>query len=155
MRGTSSLPAQAQQPAKHDWENVSMLGATAVALYRCRRCGASFSTAETIPGGVGPCTAQQPTSAHTAGRLHFKGDHSLTIDSKLVATVHGPNREANAARLALAWNSHDMAVEALEACASLFDSMDTVSWSEDSDFNHRSYAEPQRLVLALLAKLTA
>jgi hypothetical protein len=57
---------------------------------------------------------EQPTSAHTAGRLTVEPDHTepklhtLWADGVLVArTCFAPQSEANAARLASSWNEYD------------------------------------------------
>lgn len=60
-----------------------------------------------------PAQAQQPTSAHTAGRLTVAGDQIRDDTGGVVAVVIWPRKEANAARLALAWNSHDELVAML------------------------------------------
>lgn len=90
----------------------------------------------------------QPASAHTAGRLHFKGDHSLTIDGKLVATTWGPDREANAARLALCFNLMPEAVDIIQRLIDLQNGCPLPKYE-------KGFEQTNAEAAALLAKLTA
>lgn len=59
---------------------------------------------------------------------------------------------ANARFILRACNAHYELVEALKACAEVFDSMDCLTWIGDDDVNDPSYEEAQGLTTAALAK---
>lgn len=106
-----------------------------------------------------PAQAQQPTSAHTAGRL--TADYEPANDRHILNSPTGPighfcgwssdgvttedEDQANAARLALAWNSHDELLAVAERLA---------EWEQDPDRFAGDLADLAQQARTLLAKLT-
>lgn len=80
-------------------------------------------TAGHTPGPLAVNTADENHADAGCWRLESKDQHGIVNDGCIIARTEGPDGEANAHRLALAWNAHDELLAALKNVRTLYASL--------------------------------